>query len=90
MQIYLGMPLTAGLVTRKNCRSSFNAQTVQLMKAAGAIPFVTTNVSELGMWYESYNRVYGRTRNPYDSNRTSGGSSGKLVTCLCFRCLFVV
>nr|XP_042912734.1 fatty-acid amide hydrolase 2-like [Parasteatoda tepidariorum] len=28
------------------------------------------------MWYESYNKVYGRTNNPYDSNRTCGGSSG--------------
>ncbi|XP_054718113.1 fatty-acid amide hydrolase 2-like [Uloborus diversus] len=71
-----GMPLSAGLVTRKNTKSPFNAQTVQLMKAAGAIPFVTTNVSELGMWYESYNRVYGRTSNPYDINRIPGGSSG--------------
>ncbi|XP_071041201.1 fatty-acid amide hydrolase 2-A, partial [Parasteatoda tepidariorum] len=70
-----GMPLSAGLVSRKNVMSPINAQTVQLMKSAGAIPFVTTNVSELGMWYESYNKVYGRTNNPYDSNRTCGGSS---------------
>ncbi|KFM75690.1 Fatty-acid amide hydrolase 2, partial [Stegodyphus mimosarum] len=71
-----GLPLSAGLVSRKNARSGYNAQTVQLMKAAGAIPFVTTNISELGMWYEAYNKVYGRTNNPYDTNRTCGGSSG--------------
>ncbi|GIX77909.1 fatty-acid amide hydrolase 2 [Caerostris extrusa] len=71
-----GMPFTAGLVTRKNVRSPYDAETVKLMKAAGAIPLVTTNISELGMWYESYNRVYGRTCNPYDTNRSPGGSSG--------------
>ncbi|CAL1299385.1 unnamed protein product [Larinioides sclopetarius] len=71
-----GMPFTAGLVSRKNVRAPCNAETVKLMKAAGAIPLVTTNVSELGMWYESYNRVYGRTCNPYDTNRSPGGSSG--------------
>lgn len=73
------MPWSAGLITRKNVKATFTSQPVQLMKAAGGIPFVTTNVSELGMWYEAYNRVYGRTRNPYDSNRTSGGSSGELI-----------
>lgn len=71
-----GMPFTAGLVSRKNIKSPISAQTVQLMKAAGAIPLVTTNISELGMWYESYNRVYGRTSNPYDTSRSPGGSSG--------------
>ena len=35
-----------------------------------------TNVSELCMWMESSNRVYGRTCNPYHGGRTCGGSSG--------------
>ena len=35
-----------------------------------------TNTSELAMWIESDNRVYGRTRNAYDPHRTAGGSSG--------------
>ena len=42
----------------------------------GAIFLATTNVSELGMWWETDNRLYGRTNNPYDSRRTPGGSSG--------------
>ncbi|KAG8175647.1 hypothetical protein JTE90_006845 [Oedothorax gibbosus] len=71
-----GLPLSGGLVSRKDARSPFNAQTVQLMRSAGAIPLVTTNISELGMWYESYNKVYGRTSNAYDTSRTCGGSSG--------------
>lgn len=43
---------------------------------SGAILVGNTNVSELGMWWESDNHVYGRTNNPYDTRRTPGGSSG--------------
>lgn len=46
----------------------------------GAILLCTTNVSELGMWWESDNPVYGRTNNPYDTRRTPGGSSGGEVS----------
>lgn len=46
------------------------------MKDAGAILLAVTNVPEVCMWWESMNVVYGRTRNPYDSRRISGGSSG--------------
>ena len=40
------------------------------------IPIGVTNVSELCMWMESSNKVYGRTNNPYHVGRTCGGSSG--------------
>ena len=46
------------------------------MKAAGCIMLAVTNVSELCMWMESNNKVYGRTCNPYHTGRTVGGSSG--------------
>lgn len=46
------------------------------MREAGAIPFALTNVSECCMWWESSNKVHGRTNNPYDTNRIVGGSSG--------------
>src|SRR5690606_35651543 len=36
----------------------------------------TTNVPELGFWYETENVIYGRTNNPHDVRRTCGGSSG--------------
>jgi len=35
-----------------------------------------TNISEMCMWMESDNVIYGRTGNPYDPSRTCGGSSG--------------
>ena len=46
------------------------------LQQAGAIILGTTNVSELCMWYECNNNVYGRSSNPYDLSRTCGGSSG--------------
>lgn len=71
-----GMPQTSGLVSRGGVVAEADAPAVALLRAAGAIPLGVTNVSELCMWMEANNRVYGRTRNPYDPARTSGGSSG--------------
>ena len=71
-----GMPQSSGLVARKDVIAHDDATTVARMRAAGAIPLGVTNVSELCMWYESNNRVYGRTNNPYDPSRIVGGSSG--------------
>ncbi|MBL7542989.1 MAG: amidase [Bdellovibrionaceae bacterium] len=36
----------------------------------------TTNVPEFGFWFETKNTIYGRTKNPYNERKTSGGSSG--------------
>lgn len=70
------MKHTSGLYARRDNRSKEDADAIALMRAAGAIPFALTNVSELCMWWESSNKVHGRTRNPYDTNRIVGGSSG--------------
>jgi fatty acid amide hydrolase 2 len=72
----IGMPNTAGLVSRVGRPATEDAVTVARVRAAGAIPLGVTNVSELAMWFESDNRVYGRTNNPYDISRIVGGSSG--------------
>jgi fatty acid amide hydrolase 2 len=71
-----GMPFTSGLVARKGSPATTDAVAVARLRAAGAIPLGVTNVSELCMWMESDNRVYGRSNNPYDPARTVGGSSG--------------
>jgi fatty acid amide hydrolase 2 len=71
-----GMPLTFGSVTRRGRVAVNDATVVARLRAAGAIPLGVTNVPEWGMWFESYNSVYGRTNNPYDVRRTPGGSSG--------------
>ncbi|VDK68523.1 unnamed protein product [Litomosoides sigmodontis] len=71
-----GLCCTIGISYRKKSVSSKDATVVQRMKNAGAILLAVTNVPEVCMWWESANVVYGRTRNPYDSRRISGGSSG--------------
>jgi fatty acid amide hydrolase 2 len=71
-----GMPNCAGVVHRREVRAERSAPVVERLGAAGAIPLGVTNLSELTMWIESENRVYGRTRNAYDHSRSAGGSSG--------------
>lgn len=67
---------TSGLYARRERRATEDAVVVARMREAGAIPFALTNVSEVCMWWESNNTLYGRTCNPYDTNRIVGGSSG--------------
>ncbi|KAL2097695.1 hypothetical protein ACEWY4_006902 [Coilia grayii] len=71
-----GMPNSTGVISRKEVISSNDAPTVAFLKRAGAIPLGVTNCSELCMWLESHNHLYGITRNPYDLSRIVGGSSG--------------
>jgi fatty acid amide hydrolase 2 len=71
-----GMPQSSGLYERRHIRSKTNAPVVQNILDAGAIPMGVSNLSELCMWMESNNAVYGRSNNPYDLRCTTGGSSG--------------
>lgn len=71
-----GLKNTLGSVHYKNRISDFDATAVSRLKKAGAILLGTTNVPEVGFWFECDNPIYGFTKNPYDLTRTSGGSSG--------------
>ena len=71
-----GMPNSAGLVARRDHRATEDAPTVARLRKAGAIPVAVTNTSEMTMWIESNNKVYGRSSSAYDPKRTAGGSSG--------------
>lgn len=70
------MHQTAGLVERKNTIADKDADVIKLMRSAGAIPLALTNVSELAMWWESNNCLFGITKNPYNTRHIVGGSSG--------------
>jgi amidase len=61
---------------RKNAESSRDASVVAALRRAGAIPVARTNLPDLLFAFESDNLIVGRTNNPYDPARTSGGSSG--------------
>lgn len=64
-----------------------DAAVVARMRKAGAIVVGKTNTPEFGLGSQSFNPVYGVTRNPYDLNRTAGGSSGGAAAALAARML---
>ncbi|HEX2566285.1 MAG TPA: amidase, partial [Burkholderiales bacterium] len=53
-----------------------DALLVERLRAAGAITIGKTNTPEFGAGSQTFNAVFGATRNPYDLSKTCGGSSG--------------
>ena len=71
-----GMPTTAGTPALDGFRPAENAAVVQTLLDAGAFVLGKTNLHELSAGYTTNNSFTGPTRNPYDSDRIAGGSSG--------------
>ncbi|KZP01876.1 general amidase [Calocera viscosa TUFC12733] len=71
-----GMDTVMGYVSWINKPAKHNAVLVDVLLAAGAVPFVRTNVPQTLMFPETFNVVFGRTTNPYNRSLTPGGSSG--------------
>ena len=65
-----GSPIFAGRIP------DTDATAVARLKRAGAILLAKTNLPEFSYWVESDNLLTGATNNPWDLNRSSGGSSG--------------
>ncbi|MBI3993885.1 MAG: amidase [Candidatus Lambdaproteobacteria bacterium] len=55
---------------------------VERLRGAGAVIVGKTNTPEFGAGSQTFNAVFGRTRNPYDLERTCGGSSGGAAVAL--------
>ncbi|KAI2811730.1 Fatty-acid amide hydrolase 2 [Blomia tropicalis] len=87
---FLGVPFTTknsiqvkdktwsgGIYARKGVKGERDAFAIERMKKVGGAIFLgVTNIPELVMWMDSFNRVDGQTNNPYDQSRIPGGSSG--------------
>jgi Asp-tRNA(Asn)/Glu-tRNA(Gln) amidotransferase A subunit family amidase len=71
-----GLKTTSGSRLRAQHVPHEDALAVARLRAAGAIILGKTNVPEMAIPYECENPVFGRTNNPHDVERTSGGSSG--------------
>lgn len=72
-----GRRCTAGTWGRRDAApAAADATLVARLRNAGAIPIARTNLPDLLFAFESANLLFGRTNNPYDLTRTSGGSSG--------------
>jgi amidase len=71
-----GVRTTWGSLVYRDHVPSQNHLIVDRLSAAGAILIGKTNTPEFGAGSQTFNRVFGPTRNPYDLSKTCGGSSG--------------
>jgi amidase len=71
-----GIRTTFGSLVYRDYVPGENHLLVDRLGAAGAILLGKTNTPEFGAGSNTFNKVFGATRNPYDLSRTSGGSSG--------------
>jgi fatty acid amide hydrolase len=78
---------TGGLACRLNQKDTKDSLIVQVIRSAGAIPMCSGNVPQIMMLPETYNRIWGRSRNPWDLCRSTGGSSGGDAALVAARCV---
>lgn len=71
-----GLPTTWGTELLAEAVSPVDAPVVEKMRAAGGIPIGRTNLPDFAMRPSTDSSLYGLTRNPWDHDRTAGGSSG--------------
>lgn len=71
-----GMRTTYGSKVHEHYVPTRSALLVERQQAAGAISIGKTNTPEFGAGSQTFNAVFGATRNPYDLGKTCGGSSG--------------
>jgi amidase len=71
-----GVRTTFGSLVFKDFTPEEDALLVERLRGAGAIMIGKTNTPEFGAGSQTFNQVFGETRNPYDLSKTCGGSSG--------------
>jgi amidase len=71
-----GVRTTWGSLVYKDHVPTEDHLLAERLKAAGAILIGKTNTPEFGAGSQTFNEVFGATRNPYDLSKTCGGSSG--------------
>jgi aspartyl-tRNA(Asn)/glutamyl-tRNA(Gln) amidotransferase subunit A len=71
-----GATLTAGSRILEGYRAPYTSHVVERLLAEGAVPVGRTNLDEFAMGASTENSAWGPTRNPWDTTRVPGGSSG--------------
>ena len=82
-----GLPMTMGSPILKDFIPDADSVMAERLRRAGAIFIGKTNTPEFGLGSNTYNPVYGITRNAYDQSRSAGGSSGGAAVALALRML---
>ena len=82
LQITKGMRTTFGSPICKDFVPAEDSLLVERIRQAGAILVGKTNTPEFGAGSQTFNPVFGATRNPYDGSKTCGGSSGGAAVAL--------
>ena len=77
-----GIRTTFGSPTFAEFVPDEDALIVERLRAAGAITVGKTNTPEFGAGSQTFNPVFGPTRNPWDETKTCGGSSGGAAVAL--------
>ncbi|MEO7086267.1 MAG: amidase [Gemmatimonadaceae bacterium] len=77
-----GIRTTYGSPLFRDNVPAHDAAIVTRMRQAGAITIGKTNTPEFGAGSQTFNDVFGATRNPYDRTKTCGGSSGGAAVAL--------
>ena len=80
-----GMRTTFGSPIYKDHIPDTDELIVQRFRTAGAISIGKSNTPEFGAGSQTFNEVFGATRNPYDLQKTCGGSSGGAAVALATR-----
>ena len=80
-----GIRFTSGSQIFKDRIATADSLPVERVRKAGAIFIGKTNTPEFGFGSNTYNAVYGITRNAYDPSKSSGGSSGGAAVALALR-----
>ena len=78
-----GVVTTGGTTGRRGFVPDRDSTVAARLRAAGAVLLGKTNTPELTLAGETDNLVYGRTNNPFNLDRTPGGSSGGAAAIVC-------
>lgn len=87
LEAVAGLPTRLGSLTTNDTPATSDGMVAQRFREAGAIIIAKTNTPEFGTGSQTFNEIFGMTRNPWNLDRTPGGSSGGAAAALASRML---